>query len=511
MPRPLRLPLFLLLLLQSATLLARLWLIRQGGFDGLYGQDPYAYYNYAVGPLRDSLLALAPPPPFHWPPGYPYLVALASFLVGVTPPAGQLVSLLASLLIPIFTYGLAWEVWGRPRQDSWTPLLAALLVAANGQFWQSSIVVMSDLPALAAASLGIWSLARYGRQDGQATAAGWLWLAAAALAYAILTRWAYALVAIPATIYALWLLWQRPRRQAAAHALGAAVCALLPLLPILPAVFRFVLDPAGAGNTYIVDLQVYRWNPLNALRRSFITADGLLQYRWPNGLYYTAAVAHRYYFTPLLALLLLLPGLAQLIRQRTAAIVWLILAWAGLMLLFLVGAAWQNFRFTLAYLPPMAIIAAVGGTSLVHWLAGRQRPLALLPAGIITLGLLWMAYGGWSLSRSFVERKQADLALITWVDAQTEADGRLLAFGQTLALQQYGQRETVELFYQTPDDLARYLADGRPHYLLLDVDNVTRQWAGRAPGDNYAWLRNGPGLRRLGQQGAYTLFAVNAP
>lgn len=201
----------------------------------------------------------------------------------------------------------------------------------------------------------------------------------------------------------------------------------------------------------------------------------------------------------------------QLIRRRTAAIVWLILAWAGIMLLFLVGAAWQNFRFTLAYLPPMAIIAAVGGTSLAGWLAGRRRALALAPAGVITLGLLWMAYGGWSLSRSFVERKQADLALIAWVDAQTDPDARLLAFGQTLALQQYGQRETVELFYLTPDDLARYLADGRPHYLLLDVDNVTRQWAGRAPGDNYAWLRDGPGLRFLGQQGAFTLFAVNAP
>lgn len=89
MPRPTRRPLLLLLLLLGATLLARLWLIRQGSFDGLYGQDPYAYHNYAVGPLRDSLLALAPPPPFHWPPGYPYLVALASFLVGVTPRPGS--------------------------------------------------------------------------------------------------------------------------------------------------------------------------------------------------------------------------------------------------------------------------------------------------------------------------------------------------------------------------------------------------------------------------------------
>ena len=40
-------------------------------FDGLYGQDPFAYYDYATGPLRSALLALQLPPPFTWPPGYP--------------------------------------------------------------------------------------------------------------------------------------------------------------------------------------------------------------------------------------------------------------------------------------------------------------------------------------------------------------------------------------------------------------------------------------------------------
>ena len=49
-------------------------------FDGLYGQDPFAYYDYATGPLRSALLALQLPPPFTWPPGYPLLVALASFV-----------------------------------------------------------------------------------------------------------------------------------------------------------------------------------------------------------------------------------------------------------------------------------------------------------------------------------------------------------------------------------------------------------------------------------------------
>ena len=38
-------------------------------FDGLYGQDPYAYYAYAVGPLTAALRQWQPVPPFFWPPG----------------------------------------------------------------------------------------------------------------------------------------------------------------------------------------------------------------------------------------------------------------------------------------------------------------------------------------------------------------------------------------------------------------------------------------------------------
>src|SRR6185503_17039050 len=39
-------------------------------FDGLYGQDPYGYYDYAIGPLRDSLTSGHVPPPTFWPLGY---------------------------------------------------------------------------------------------------------------------------------------------------------------------------------------------------------------------------------------------------------------------------------------------------------------------------------------------------------------------------------------------------------------------------------------------------------
>ena len=48
-------------------------------FDGLYGQDAYAYLDYA-GALRTALLNGSPPPPFFWPIGYPLHIVAFSWL-----------------------------------------------------------------------------------------------------------------------------------------------------------------------------------------------------------------------------------------------------------------------------------------------------------------------------------------------------------------------------------------------------------------------------------------------
>src|SRR5437868_3393316 len=72
-------------------------------FDGLYGQDAFAYYDYA----RDLAARIAqglPPTPFVWPIGYPVLVALAALPLGWQPAAGQFVAVLAGAAVPVLTY-----------------------------------------------------------------------------------------------------------------------------------------------------------------------------------------------------------------------------------------------------------------------------------------------------------------------------------------------------------------------------------------------------------------------
>ncbi len=499
----------LLLITWLLSIAARGLLVSAADFDGLYGQDAYAYYDYAVGPLRQSLLALNRLPPFTWPPGYPILVALSSLAVGIRPFAGQLVSFAAALLLPYLTAMLAWELLFKEDRHVSGAILSGLLVTVTGQLWQSSVVVMSDTAGLCLATLGALGAVKYYRSaasNQEKSVSRWLFLAAAATAFSILVRWTYALVAIPIFLLTLLALSRRPRKRAFFEALGSIALVLLILSPLLATILKAIAGQVGES-VYAVDLQVVKWHPLNPFRNTFVTSDGALKYRLPNGLYYILAPAHRFYFTVLLAPFLL-PGAVVALRRPVSGAQLILLGWPGAIALFYVGIAWQNLRFTLAYLPPLAILLSAG----ILFIAGRLDRRGRFVLSIwLAIGLIWAAIGGWRLTEEFVGRKQADLAAINWVAGQIESEAVLVTFGLTSTFQHYSDLETWELFNQTPDTLAELLESGRPIYLLLDVPRSESQWEGRAPSRNYRWLRDGPGLIEFGTDRSYTLFRVKTP
>lgn len=490
---------FFIILMAGATFMA--W----SGFDGLYGQDPYAYYDYAVGPLTTSLQTGEPLPPFHWPPGYPLLVALSSFLVGVRPFAGQLVALLCGGAVALFSGLLAQEIvvkWDKDVAVAWVPLLAGLLVAFNGQLWQSSVVVMSDTAGLAMTTMGVWALAKYGRRRRSAD----LWLAAGALAYGVIVRWVYWLVVIPAGLYTLSLFRQQPLKQSLWAGLGATIIAGLILWPVMGPVLDSWLVARHSEVTYAADWMVLEnLQPFTFFQRQHVTDDGILRYKLPNGLYYAIAPARMIFLTPLLAAFIP-AGLWQIWRQKEGGpALWLLAGWAGVVYLFLANIAWQNFRFTLAFLPPIAILAAIG----LGWAAASKWAKWLPALLVIAFGM--MAYSGWQLTQTFGERKNSDLATVAWVENQLPAGANLLTFSITLTFQHYSDLATEDIFGLTTTDLSGRITTKSPLYLLLDLNNIESQWPGRSPSENYHWLAANPGLTLLGEQPPYSLFKVNQP
>jgi hypothetical protein len=484
--------------------LAALVVLALTRFDGLYGQDSFAYFHYATGPLRQALLRLQPLPPFFWPPGYPLLVALASAVVGINPLAGQIVSIGAGAAVPAFTILLAAEIGKSDHPEAtnagWPllPLVAGLIVAATGQLLQSSLVVMADTLGLAAATAGAWAFVRYRRT----ARSRWLAISSAAFALAIITRWIYALVALPFAVWSLVLLGGRPRRVALRHGAGAAAAAAVILGPVMvPAVAGLI---AGGNLPFAGDLQVYSWSPLNALRRVFMTPDGELRYGLPNGIYYAIAPASWWYFSPALALLVL-PGIRAVFRRRAMPAAYLLVVWVAIVYAFHAGAPWQNPRFALAYLPPLAILAAMGFAQLQ---SAAQQKIRQAATVALVGGLALAAAGSVVLLNEFIERKQDDVATVRWTERLAPANAQLLTFGLTATFQQYGRLETLDLSELGSATMAALLSDGRPTVVLLDVPGIERQWRGRAPWVNYRSLRDGPGLAPLGVRNGVTLFVV---
>jgi hypothetical protein len=377
---------------------------------------------------------------------------------------------------------------------------------------------MSDAAGLCWATLAAWALLRY----GWSRRLRWLILVAFALALAVITRWIYALLVIPFGLYWALDLARDMRSPAAARppapeeparmqGAGAArrlpsaardllVAGLVGLAVLAPQLALSASNPDPVlGHQWVVG-----WSPLNAVRSEFETVDGRAVYQMPVALFYARPAIWPNYLFPLFTPFLLL-GLWTTIRRRWSLVLALVGGWGAAIYVFLSGIPYQNFRFTLVFLPVIAIMTAIG---LYHgWsrLTLRWRPLLVVYVLVGLLGGIW--YSGRGLG-DFIAHKDADLNIARWVASQVPADGRVLAFGITLTLQHYTPLDVREFFLLSPQDLQGLLDDGRPTYLIVQVDNLERQWPGHPPERNYRQLRDGPGLVPMGTQAGYTLFRV---
>jgi dolichyl-phosphate-mannose-protein mannosyltransferase len=475
-------------------------LIARRSFDGLYGQDAFAYYDYAHE-LARSVRHLAAPGPFAFPIGYPALVAILSGLREAPPRIAQTVSSLAAAGVVALTFLLARDLLAEdlgPRRGStarWTAVVAAFIVGASGQLWQWGTTIMADTAALFWATLAAWALVRYVR--GQRLR--WLSLASAGLALAFMTRWVYAVLALPFGLFCWWCTGRgrSPVRRTLPHVLVAGAVGLAVLSP---QIFLSERNP----DPLVRHEWLASWSPRNAIRRDFTTPDGIARYPLPVAAFYAKGAGSPRSFFPLLTPFLLL-GLALIIKERRYQLLILLGGWSAAIYGFLIGIPYQNFRFILALLPPIAILAGFGLRRSWEWLSPRWRPLLLAALVAALAGGIWYSKG---VLDEFVTRKDQDLAVARWVQAAVPPHSQILSFGITETLVHYTRLDVSDTFLLSPSDLDRLVSSGRPSYLLVPLDSIETQWVGRAPDVSYRRLRDQRGLESLGTQEGYTLFRV---
>lgn len=482
------------LLLGGLAILAALAARALWPFDGLYGQDAFAYFRYARA-LWPWLLHGDPLPIYYWPAGYPILVALVMPLSGWSSAAGQIVGVAAAASAAGLTFLLCRELLPDAPGGRSAALVAGLIVALSGAALRAGLVVMADAAALACCAAALWALARY-LNTGRAR---WLAGSALALGWAIITRWECGLLALPMLAGAL-AAWRSGRRPLVlAHWLAAAAVGALVVVPQVIVSGATGADPAQ--HQWVV-----AWNIASAWHRTFTTVDGTQHYALPVAAFYLAQMAWPSFLAPPLALFCP-AGALWLARRRSWPALALLAGWPLALWIFLSGIPYENSRFVLPALPALAGLAGLG----FGWAAARgariRRLLAIGLVAALAAGLAWGARD----YRKLVAYADDQLALVDWVRARLPADATLITFGATLTLQHYTGADVRELYYLDPPDLDAISRAGRPTFLLLDVGGTESQWAGLRPQIDYHHLLDQPGLEPIGERPPYTLFRLKDP
>ncbi len=510
----------IMLALFVAAALIRLAIMGVWHFDGLYGQDAFAYYQQALAITE----RLPPPADFFWPNGYPVLAALFMAILGRHEYAAQFASVFCGAALAPLAYVLSRDLL--PGFGHRVGLWAGAIMVVAGQPLLSSIVIMADMPALFWATLSCWLLVRAWNVSGDQRierafdtpldAASpvdgrlhrrYLFWAGLALGLAVVTRWLYALLALPWGAYALL--------QSRSHKTPRWVL-LLPTLGgltvLLPQVWLSLNRPQSLLHSWLLN-----WRFSNFSGRHFEHIDGQYTYALPVGIYYLQPLAHPNYLVPVLGLAAVWGGW-HLWRTRSWGPLLLLGGWSGVVYLFLAGIPYENFRFALTLYLPLVVLAGVGIESLRHappsWVMhrlGRPGARRVWVRGLYTVmvaSLVVMALWALRSADRFLTAQNQTKETARAIEARLPTDATVLSFGLTLTLQHYTHLNVVELYDLDEAELAAETSIGSPVYLLLDLDNVAQQWQDRPPQLNYEWLQQHRRLMPVEEFPPHSLFQI---
>ena len=327
-------------------------------------------------------------------PGYPYAIAAAGSLAPNLFDAGQSVSLLAGLLIPLVTYALFRAM----RLERSTATVAGIFAAASPLLIQQSVYLMADsLFALMIALSFLFSLTgRGGRTRLRAGPAALL--AGAAFGLAFLVR-AQAVFALPALVLALA---SGRGRGEAARALALAALAFLAVYsPYMVRNMRifgvpFYSDVSAIGALPYMDVSAFTHSlerPPSGLSMALEHPGRILSHSL-GGLRTFAfhilpgyILGHRVWLIPMAAGLVL--ALREIRRWGS------VLLYGFLMLVSLLPLAWLPRYFT-AFVPFAAGLTAVGLVrlfGLMNVLRPRARRPAAATAAVACVAILLLQTG----------------------------------------------------------------------------------------------------------------------
>jgi 4-amino-4-deoxy-L-arabinose transferase-like glycosyltransferase len=528
-------------LLLAATSGLLIYLLSAFPFDGLYGQDSYAYY-YQARELWDGIWGTPPPDwPFvseglyHWPVGYHLHIMAGFLLTGESPTGGRLITLIMAALVPVLVAILTQAVWRKATQLQAVTagVIAGIVMLLTGVYSRASLTLMADVPSIFWTTLGACCLLRAWPIDGSTREMdrrriAWAISCGAALGISILGRYISALLVVPMILYIISWYWKRRRKSTGGLArkrfilpgiaLLSGICALVPqLIYTLSQTVRPV-DTSGA----II------WQLGNFLRTTLSGPDGTATFMHPMAGFYFADPLFQVsagFLSPLYLPALGL-GIVALIRARSWGPLLLLAGWWLIPATFFSGGLYQAHRFIIMYLPPLAILIGIGAaTALGSLVTAARTPRR--PAGVIlvlvNIALLASLAAGSIQSWRSTYRQAAELASIkagelNIVEAAQRAvaseriPGQLkpkaVVFGISAALYHYTGWKILDIYNHGQEEIETFLAGDAPRLVVIPETSMATQWAGTPSGERWRWLRSHYNLIERESAGEYEIYLV---
>jgi hypothetical protein len=454
----------------------RYFILETTPFDGLYGQDPYAYLNFSRSlSLFISGIEL---PPFFWPWGYPIVLAISESL-GANPVT---INILFGTLIP----GLIFILGKQLDLSFWGALTAALVTLTSGQLTLSSLVLMSDIAALFWILLSCIFLLKYLKTKHIVAGIG----SSSAIALAGVTRWLSLIVIIPWGILA----WRQCRDLIKISLMAIPVVVLCGIQIWLSQNDQF----PSFGHHFLGN-----WRISNFWSSSLSGLEGVTIHRFPNFIFYTKAFSDSFFISPIFGILALF-GVHHLVKSSKKDVLILLAFWWLSTYLFLCGLPVQNPRYCIPLIPVIALVIGFGFDFFSAKAKNIGAALALLI--LITLFLNTKTNHGQIVRMLGVYNQDKEIAQEVY---DSIGDGATLyAFGLTLTIQHYyPQIDTHELFFESPETMSNLR--GGQNYLVMNPEIIDSQWKNTQIGETVGWLKANYQTKIVARYGSYSLFKID--
>ena len=488
---------YYLILLFVLSFAFRLLLIIIFRFDGLYGQDAYAYLEFSKR-FHEAISAFQIPPHFYWPLGfYIFTSVFTIFTLGNFEVASLLVSLNSGSLCAGFVYLLAFELASGMGENERKKisLYAGLITAFSPVLVKSSIVIMSDSLSLMFASWAMWQFVKYFNKQKTLHIIS----SSALLALAVMTRYGYVFLLVPMALYLIYKILKSGinKSRIIRDIFFAVFCGTIVFSPQLYYILYYGIPNFHSENG--LGVWPTSWSILNFIRKDFTTFDGTMHYTLWNGLYNLSPVFHPMYLSAFGITFLI--GLYYIIKRKAYAFLIFTLSWILVYYIYFSGSPFQALRFLMSFLPPMALVSAFG--------ISEMKIKNKLKNILLYAGLSVMIIYGFYHMYTFNKQKNNELEVVNTVINYIPDSSTVFAFDVTMAVNHYTKLNAIELFNVKEDEIKNKIdSSGHDIYFILPVENIKSQWAGLPLEKKYDMIKSNYPLQTVTSANRFKILKV---